>query len=67
MERIFAAMGDGIVLLDEHSSILYENAAAQQMRALLVGTPGEKQAIEAKAAEVAGPGKVINQLEVKSK
>jgi len=27
----------------------------------------EKQAIEAKAAEVAGPGKVINQLEVKSK
>lgn len=47
MERIFATLGDGILLVDEQGSILYENAAAQQMRELLEGTPGEKQAIEA--------------------
>jgi len=47
VERIFAAMGDGILLVDEQGSILYENAAAHQMRELLEGTPGERQAIEA--------------------
>jgi signal transduction histidine kinase/GAF domain-containing protein len=47
VERIFAAIGDGILLVDELGSILYENAAAHQMRELLEGTPGERQAIEA--------------------
>ncbi len=47
VERIFAAMGDGILFVDEQGSILYENAAAHQMRELLEGTPGERQAIEA--------------------
>jgi len=47
VERIFAAMGDGILLVDEQGSILYENAAAHQMRELLEGTPGERHAIEA--------------------
>jgi len=47
VERIFAAMGDGILFVGEQGSILYENAAAHQMRELLEGTPGERQAIEA--------------------
>ena len=47
VERIFAATGDGILLVNEQGSILYENAAAHQMRELLEGTPGEKRAIEA--------------------
>jgi len=47
VEHIFAAMGDGILLVDEQGNILYENAAARQVRELLEGTPGEKQAIEA--------------------
>ena len=47
VERIFAAMGDGILFVDEQGSILYENAAAHQMRESLEGTPGERQAIEA--------------------
>lgn len=47
VERIFAATGDGILLVNEQGSILYENAAAQQMRELLEGTSGEKRAIEA--------------------
>jgi len=47
VERIFAAMGDGILLVDEQGNILYENTAAHQVRELLEGTPGERQAIEA--------------------
>jgi signal transduction histidine kinase len=47
VERIFAAMGDGVLFVDEQGSILYENAAAHRMRELLKGTPGERQAIEA--------------------
>lgn len=47
VERIFAALGDGILLVDEQARILYANAAAVRLRALLQGAPGEKQAIEA--------------------
>lgn len=47
VERIFARLGDGVTLIDGQRSIVYENAAARQVREQLESRPGGRQALEA--------------------
>ena len=46
VERLFASLGDGVTLVDEQRSIVYENAAARLVREQLESTPGGRQALE---------------------
>jgi len=47
VEGLFASLGDGVTLVDGQRSIVYENAAARQVREQLESTPGGRQALEA--------------------
>ncbi|HZU69012.1 MAG TPA: GAF domain-containing sensor histidine kinase [Ktedonobacteraceae bacterium] len=47
VERIFAGLSDGVILVDRRRNILYENAASRLVREQFASMPGGKQAIEA--------------------